>query len=79
MTILRHTVIALGLAPWALGATLALGFEFEPRSHAVPADLPSCEQEDGNADGAPCLWTDADTGRTFYVDSANYRLDVYNT
>lgn len=35
--------------------------------------LPACQYEDGNPDGQPCSWTDPDTGRAFYVDSANYR------
>lgn len=41
---------------------------------AASADaLPACQYEDGNPDGQPCSWTDPDTGRAFYVDSANYR------
>lgn len=33
--------------------------------------LAACAEEDGNPDGQPCMWTDPDTGRTFFVDSAN--------
>lgn len=41
---------------------------------ATPAtQLPTCAYEDGNTNGLPCTWTDPDTGRAFYVDSANYR------
>ncbi|QFG10455.1 hypothetical protein KIV65_gp12 [Mycobacterium phage Anthony] len=36
-------------------------------------DMPPCLYEDGNPDGYECLWTDPDTGSTYYVDSANYR------
>ena len=42
---------------------------------AEPADiaLPPCQYEDGNTDGMPCMWTDPDTGRAYYVESENYQ------
>jgi len=40
---------------------------------ASAAQLPACAYEDGNTDGTACTWTDPDTGRGFYVDSANYQ------
>lgn len=39
----------------------------------APAPLPTCQFEDGNADGQPCTWTDPDTGVGFFVTSENYR------
>ncbi|WPH57868.1 hypothetical protein [Mycobacterium phage WXIN] len=36
-------------------------------------DVPECQYEDGNVNGMPCIWTDSDTGRQFYVASENYR------
>ncbi|WP_165614651.1 hypothetical protein [Mycobacteroides chelonae] len=50
-------------------AALALGVPLP----AAPAALPVCQFEDGNPDGEPCMWTDLDTGRAFYVGSENYR------
>lgn len=35
--------------------------------------LPACVHEDGRPDGAPCWWTDPDTGVRYYVTSENYR------
>ena len=32
-----------------------------------------CAFEDGNTDGAPCWWTDPNTGTAYWVDSSNYR------
>jgi hypothetical protein len=40
---------------------------------AAADPLPVCAYEDGNTDGQPCAWTDPDTGRAYFVDSANYR------
>lgn len=35
--------------------------------------LPSCDYEDGNPDGLPCVWVDTDTGDAYLNDGANYR------
>ncbi|BBY60325.1 hypothetical protein [Mycolicibacterium sarraceniae] len=48
-----------------------------PQATATPATptldgLPTCQQEDGNPDGAACAWTDPDTGTRYRVDSADY-------
>jgi len=41
---------------------------------SAPANaLSACAYEDGNPDGAVCIWTDPDTATTYAVDSANYR------
>lgn len=51
-------------------AVLIAGIALTPTpSHALPA----CEHEDGNTDGAPCLWFDPDTGTAFYVGFEDYR------
>lgn len=43
------------------------------RIPTTPVALPACQYEDGNTDGQACTWTDPDTGRAYFVDSANYR------
>ena len=40
---------------------------------ASAQSLPSCQFEDGNVDGTECVWSEPDTGQTYFVDSANYR------
>lgn len=32
-----------------------------------------CPYEDGSPDGQPCLWTDPDTGKVYYLESEAYR------
>lgn len=44
-----------------------------PISDTPNTTLPACVYEDGNTNGQPCTWTDPDTGRQYWVDSANYR------
>lgn len=70
-TAVRFTLTTLSTLAVAL-AVHAAPTTTHPVSHALPP-LPVCEQEDGNTDGAPCNWTDPDTGAVYYVDSSNYR------
>ncbi|SLH06678.1 Uncharacterised protein [Mycobacteroides abscessus subsp. abscessus] len=69
-TAVRFTLTTLSTLTVALGVYVLP--TTHPVSHALPP-LPVCEQEDGNTDGAPCNWTDPDTGAVYYVDSSNYR------
>jgi hypothetical protein len=46
---------------------VVVGLFFGDQANAAP--LPACQYEDGQ----PCMWTDPDTGRQFYVDSEGYR------
>jgi hypothetical protein len=39
----------------------------------IAVQYPRCAYEDGNPDGAPCVWVDPDTGNVFYNDGGNYR------
>lgn len=34
--------------------------------------LPVCAYEDGNTDGAPCIWTSPGSGLAYWVDSSGY-------
>lgn len=70
-TAVRFTLTTLSTLAVAL-AVHAGPTTTHPVSHALPP-LPVCEQEGGNTDGAPCNWTDPDTGAVYYVDSSNYR------
>jgi hypothetical protein len=65
---------AIVIAKTVFGVGLALGFAAAPHGVAqAHATLTICQYEDGNTDGLPCMWTDADTGTQYYVDSSNYR------
>lgn len=64
---MRALTVALILA----APIVVVGLFFGDQAHAAP--LPQCQYEDGNEDGQPCMWTDPDTGRQFYVDSEGYR------
>lgn len=70
-TAVRFTLATLSTLAVAL-VVHAAPTTTHPVPHALPP-LPVCEQEDGNTDGAPCNWTDPDTGAVYYVDSSNYR------
>lgn len=50
---------------------VVVGLFFGDQASAAP--LPACQFEDGSPNGQPCIWTDPDTGRQFYVDSEGYR------
>ncbi|OBG84774.1 hypothetical protein A5699_25950 [Mycobacterium sp. E802] len=62
---------AFTVALIASAGFITWGLYFSDRASAGP--LPICQYEDGNADGMPCMWTDPDTGRQFYMTSENYR------
>lgn len=68
LTLIFATVLHLAPAhlPAPVGGYCTEGFQVDDQC------LPPCTEEDGNTDGAPCVWTDPDTGRLYYVDSANY-------
>ena|SRR5688572_19491842 len=36
-------------------------------------DAMTCQHEDGNTDGTPCVWLDPATRALFYVDSSEYQ------
>lgn len=78
------TSISTRLKPWlrplayagiglllGAGGTAAVAVAVAP----VYEKLPRCVNEDGNADGKPCWWTDPDSGTRYYVTSENYLPD----
>lgn len=70
---LMHSATAQATSPYGLTAE-PYCVEGASVSHdGVWSCLGLCAEEDGNADGLPCLWTDKTTGAVFYVDSSNYR------
>ena len=54
-------------------AVIAALAAFAAMSIADPGELASCQFEDGNPDGNPCLWVDHDTGRSYVSLSEGYR------
>lgn len=70
LTTIQRALFGVGLL---VGVALGIptGTVLAARASAEP--LAACAEEDGNPDGQPCTWVDPDTGRAFFVDSANYR------
>lgn len=59
-----------------IGAVAAAGALFlavpEAAADEVWVLMPTCQHEDGNPDGKPCLWI-SDTGVGYVNDGHNYR------
>lgn len=70
---LTTTQRALFGAGLLVGVALGIPAGLVMTASASAEPLAACAEEDGNPDGQPCMWTDPDTGRAFFVDSANYR------
>ncbi|MDB2219081.1 hypothetical protein PROPHIT462_40 [Mycobacterium phage prophiT46-2] len=70
LTVAQRALFGVGLL---VGAALGIPAGTVMAASVSAELLTACAEEDGNPDGQPCTWTDPDTGRAFFVDSANYR------
>lgn len=54
---------------------IGLGELYIARASAdrVMVEVSTCQYEDGNPDGMPCMWIDPDSGEGYLVSSENYR------
>lgn len=63
----------LFVALWSFAIVYSLGELYIARAadSMGSVQIPLCEYEDGNPDGAPCFWFN--DGKSWYVDSSTYR------
>lgn len=67
--VIAQTVVGVGITGAAIMGIANSGDTY----YVTHVSAPMCHEEDGNTDGAPCVWVDPDTGTAYHVTSENYR------